>query len=92
MDMLFKVPLFPISWLMEYIPSFFRFIVAACVLFKMFKDVHNYNRTTKPGGVLRHPQEMPPSCQMSKSVFNNAPSECFEQQPFVCGREMWEIR
>lgn len=53
MDYLLKIPLFPVMWFMESLPSYFRFIIAACLLVKMFRDVYNFNRNYKPG-VLRH--------------------------------------
>lgn len=52
MEFLSKSP-FPIMWFMDYIPSYFRFILAACTIFKMFSNVYYYNLNYKPG-VLKH--------------------------------------
>lgn len=40
-------------WFMEYVPCFFRFIIAGCVLYKVYTDVYRYNQNHQPG-VLKH--------------------------------------
>lgn len=56
MDFLLKIPFFPILWFLEYLPGFFRFTLAACILLKMLRDVYNYNRMCQTG-VLRKPKD-----------------------------------